>query len=482
MEKKETGVDKELIRALRSIDPKDYVKYWIDDNHLEYTRGGLWRYNTATLRYDELRNKLLIDYHIDRSKASKRLAKLDEDPTEPVSRLPKKLSKDVLFAASDEVMRQIKHAKLTALRMAVAFDPKADPEGKQLAAFVKNLTTQNVELSIAVMGHYIHMTKSRLFDKQVENHVLPVIIGAQGKGKSDNLNRFLAPFKDYRLNLPEVGSLTDPRNFHAFADNYVGLIDEMPRLNKADMNKVKSIVTMPVLSSRTLGTNIFTNVPNNLTIIGTSNTRLKHQHIDTTGMRRFYELIVDKEISREISENIDYVKLWQSIDENSPSPILDYLPQLREHQEDMRPRDYIEQFFEENHINLSKPLELKIEVRDVMYNAIKQWAKITGNEGPWLREQTMKNMLEEHGLKQHITNGKKFYKVNTDCMLNTLYANGFSDNMLTESEVDEIESLPQLQKMLEAAVKKEDYTIAARIKEKMRAIKSKISKGDVFNL
>ncbi len=209
---------------------------------------------------------------------------------------------------------------------------------------------------------------------------------------------------------------------------------------------------------------------------------LKHQHIDTTGMRRFYELIVDKEISRDISEGIDYVKLWQSIDENSASPILEYLPQLREHQEDMRPHDYIEQFFEENHINVSKPLEFKVEVRDVMYNAIREWAKITGNEGPWLREQTMKNMLEEHGLKQHITNGKKFYKVNTDCMLNPLYANGFSDNLLTESDVQEIESLPQLQKMLEAAVKKEDYDMAARIKEQMRVIKSKISKGDVFNL
>ncbi len=479
---KEKDVSSEmLLKALRSSDTKDYIRYWIENNSMVYLRGGLWRYDDAILRYDEMRNKLLVDYQIDRSIAAKRVAKLNEDLPESVHRGPKKVSKDMLFAAADEVIRLIKHEKLTQTRKRLAYDPQADPEMLSIKNFVANLTTTNVDLSVAVIHHYIRMAKRRLFDLPVENHIIPVIIGPQGKGKSENVNRLLSPLKEYLINLPDVTHLTDSRNYHAFSEYYLGVIDEMPRLQKADIDKVKTTVTMPLLSSRTLGTHNFSSVPNNLTIIGTSNTRLKYQSLDSTGMRRFYELINDKEIDRQISESIDYEKLWRSIDENAPSPLSAFMSQLQEHQEDLRPLNYIELFFEEYHINLSKPLDFKVDVRYGMYDAIKQWAKITGNEGPWLRDQTMKNMLEQHGLKQSIISGKKVFKVNADCMLNPLYANGFSESKLTEKDVQEIESLPQLQKMIEAALAKEDYFMAARIQERIREVKSQLS-GNVFNL
>ena len=482
MEKKEEGAGNDLVKALRSSDPKDYIRYWIQANGLVNMRGGLWRYGGAILRYDEVRNKLLVDYNIDRSSAGKRIARQNESSEEIVQKLPPKIAKDLLFAAADEVTRIMKHDMLTALAEKLAFDPLADPNKHELSTFVGNLTGTNTDLSTAAIGHFIHTVKRRILGKPVENHLIVVVIGPQNKGKSENLNRLIGPVNEYRINLSDVAHLTDTRNFHAFSEHYVGVLDEMPRLKQADIGKVKSVVTQSLLSSRTLATHIFTSVPNNLTVIGTSNTRLKFQFLDPTGMRRFYELIVDKEISREISENIDYLKMWKSIDENAPSPITAYTEQLKEHHEDLRPHNTMELFLEEYHIDLTKPLDLKVEVRDVMYNAIREWAKITGNEGPWLREQTMKNMLEEQGLKQHIINGKKIYKVNTDCMLNPLYVNGFSDKALTESDIQEIESLPQLQKMLEASVQKEDYSMAAQIKERMRVIKSKISKGDVFNL
>lgn len=482
MEKKKKMASPELLGAINSPDPKEYVRFWISDNGLEYLRGGLWRYDGAIMRYDETRTKLLVDYQIDRSAATRRTAQLNEGMDEPTHRAPKKITKDVLFAAVDEVVRIIRHGKLIALRKKLAFDPQADPERKQLSTFVGNLTNTNVELSTAVMQHYVWMTKRRVFDKSVENHLIPVVIGGQGIGKSESVNRFLAPLREYQLNLADVGTLTDQRNYHAFSEYYVSVIDEMPRLQKTDMDKVKSHVTTPLLSSRTLGTHIFTSVPNNITIIGTSNTRLKYQNLDTTGMRRFYELIADGALSRVVSEGIDYEKLWKSVDENSQSPLNQYLPQLREHQEDLRPRNSIEQFFEAYHIDLSKPRKFKVSVEDGMYRSIRDWAETSGNTGNWLRNGTIKNMLEEQGLAQNIISGRKIYKVNEDCMLNPLYANGFSNEKLTDENVQEIESLPQLQQMLKEAVRKEDYFYAARLQGRMADIKRKLNNSNVFDL
>jgi hypothetical protein len=96
-------------------------------------------------------------------------------------------------------------------------------------------------------------------------------------------------------------------------------MDELAGLAKAEIEKVKSVLTAPVLTYRPMRSNTFVDVPNNMMMIGTSNLSLGEIVRDHTGMRRFYEMPgnVDKAHWRAINA-LDYAALWAgAVDERA---------------------------------------------------------------------------------------------------------------------------------------------------------------------
>jgi predicted P-loop ATPase len=72
-----------------------------------------------------------------------------------------------------------------------------------------------------------------------------------------------------------------------------------------------------------LGKNSDTLVVNRATFIGTTNKDISRLIFDDTGMRRFYQIDCLAKIDWAVTEEVNYQRLWKSVDETQESPLLD---------------------------------------------------------------------------------------------------------------------------------------------------------------
>lgn len=319
MEKHDANKNDERTAAVISADANRYAKCWTDAQQLKQATPGTWTATAGQLRIEHVRELFLADYRKDYAAVNAEIVRsnfnvgMSKEPKAP------RIVKSALDAAINAELIKKARQKLEETRARLAFDPTADPDGKLAATFVANITTKNVEVATAVIRNYISTAKRRLFGLPVEHPAVPVIVGEQGIGKTINVDRLLSPLNDYRLQLFDLSFLRDSSCFKAFGDHYVAVLDELPRFGPTGINTLKYFITATTLKAKNYRTDEIIDFPNNVSVICTSNYSIEHKHGAT---RRFYEIIVDKEISQEISESIDYTKLWQGVDENGPSPIL----------------------------------------------------------------------------------------------------------------------------------------------------------------
>lgn len=179
---------------------------------------------------------------------------------------------------------------------------------------------------IAVFSHFLWLCKRHLFGLPARYHMMPVIVGPQGSGKTETLKRLLtAGFGDLVL-ITSFDYMEDERNTPALAKHYIVFLDEMARANRADVSNLKRLLTQEKLTYRPLHTNDDATVKNNVTLIGASNMSTDALIKDETGMRRFYELKVDTVACNKMSteervmhweqlDRIDYLEVWRSVNE-----------------------------------------------------------------------------------------------------------------------------------------------------------------------
>ena len=317
MEKHDVNQNDERTAAVRSVDLRNYPQYWADRQGLQLERPGICRMQGRELSLSHALEQFLIDYRKDYTEVCQVTAKYDANLPKSEQLKVLRNSTQTLKAAFELMLVEKNYQKLEETKMRLAFDPTADPDGTLLTRFVSNITTDKVEVATAVIGDYIRTAKRKLIGLPVENTVVPVIVGGPGIGKSRNVDRLLSPLSDYRLDLRDVSYLTDSRLYKSFGDNYVGVLDQLLPLGPTGIDTLKNFITAPVLQVRVLGTSHLTGFPNNLVLIGTSNYAIMPELLDTANRCIVYEINVDREISREISENINYTKLWQGVDENA---------------------------------------------------------------------------------------------------------------------------------------------------------------------
>ena len=78
-----------------------------------------------------------------------------------------------------------------------------------MKAFVKALGC-NDELSLAVLSHYVWMIKRKFMGMPVKNHIVPVILGPQGVGKTIAIGKLISPMDNYKVNV-KLSTITDER-------------------------------------------------------------------------------------------------------------------------------------------------------------------------------------------------------------------------------------------------------------------------------
>lgn len=273
----------------------------------------------------------------------------------------------------------------------LAYSPNAD--NSQLPEFVSLLCgpeNSNYELDVSVFRHFIWQIKRKLNNLPVEHHMMPVVVGEQGIGKSEAIRKLLEPLGGLVATPPDFNALNDERNSYYFV-NYAALFfDEMAKASKADINVVKKNISSTHVMFRQMYTNQLDRRKNMATFLGCANNSVADTINDPTGMRRFWEINARKkdeqwhETSNDVWRQInalDYFAMWRSVDETAPSPILSVLREIHSYQEkELRYRDSVEEFLEqEGWIKLPKDSNEKdwVESKSI-YLDYKKFCEVSG--------------------------------------------------------------------------------------------------------
>lgn len=218
-------------------------------------------------------------------------------------------------------------------------------------------------LDIVVFKHMIWQIKRKLNGHATKYEMMFVLTGGQGAGKSHILRHyFFKPLGDLAYSSAGFEALSDQREGRLFSDHYAIMFDEMSGAQKADMERVKQIITSGIIKQRRMGTTSHDSIPMNATFFGTANAPLETLIRDNTGMRRFWELVVDEaDITRQRWARLDTINLidmWRSVDETSDkSPIEPFLFEIQKTQEKLRDRSVYEFLLEQNVIEPTTNLD-----------------------------------------------------------------------------------------------------------------------------
>lgn len=194
----------------------------------------------------------------------------------------------------------------------------------------------------AVFKKFIWQVKRKMRGLPVTNHLMPVILGPQGIGKSTLVNAIMKPVEEIRL-YADFGMITDERNVEIWS-SYVLFLDEMSHAARADIETVKNVITASSLTRRPMRSNGKITIQQNATLIGCANKELAQLIKDPTGIRRFAGVRMRSDTDREYLNAIDWPAMWGSVAMYDADPMADFVDLLATQQEGQRERGRVEQW------------------------------------------------------------------------------------------------------------------------------------------
>jgi Virulence-associated protein E len=252
------------------------------------------------------------------------------------------------FDISDAVDEWIKGAQLARLYEIFLQIDTADSKSDrwtELAEAVFDCSDTSPEYVAAVLKKFVWQVKRKIRDMPVTDHLMPVILGPQGVGKSTLVNQMLSPVDELKLNV-HFNMLTDDRNVEIWS-SYVMFLDEMGYASKADIDTVKNVITASSLTRRPMATNSKITITQNATFIGCSNKELSQLVRDPTGNRRFAAIRMRSDADRDLINSIDWAPMWGRVDIEAADPMAGYRDVLAAQQDVTRERSRVEQWMDE---------------------------------------------------------------------------------------------------------------------------------------
>lgn len=219
-----------------------------------------------------------------------------------------------------------------------------------LINWIRASTGKEDRSDVAAIAHWLWLIKRKLLGLPVANHIMVVAYGKQGGGKTIAIRKLLGPLHDFGYVLyASVSQIADERYLKLLNEHFVVFCDEMAWAERADINSLKNTISADILTPRKLGTNQGFRIKQNSTFIGASNRRVNEMIWDSSGMRRFYELICEDTLSWSLVNSIDYLELIRGIDEARKDGYLigDALATVRKKQDELINRDDLTLFLED---------------------------------------------------------------------------------------------------------------------------------------
>lgn len=231
-------------------------------------------------------------------------------------------------------------------------------------------STIGSEVVEAILKKFMWQVKRKMLGLDITNHLMPVILGPQGVGKTTFMERLVDPLHELKAST-DFGQVTDDRNIDLW-DNFVLVLDEMGYASKADIESVKHVITSPTLLRRIMRTNHAISIKQNATFIGASNKELEQLIRDETGVRRFVGIRFQNKPDWKKMNKVDFSLLWQSVDERGADPIVPHVEIMRKLQESARAMKPCEEWVR----NLSSAFKkVEFEHESDWFRRYKEWEK-----------------------------------------------------------------------------------------------------------
>lgn len=263
-----------------------------------------------------------------------------------------RFSDRTIGAALGQWMEEQDRLAVDELRAKLAYDSTVP--GTAVEVFVAACTGKTDPVDVQVMRHFIWQVKRKLSGLPVDHHLMPILFRerapgskGQGGGKTTAVARLLRPLQEVVTNLADLKEAIDPRGLKRYTRSFVAVVDEMARGETANTDSLKWLITSEVMSWRVLGSNKDAHGVNRATFIGTANKNLTDLIYDPTGVRRFYQIECLETLHWQVLNELDYLLVWRSVDEQGPAPILTVKAELDARQEAWTPKDALEEWLSE---------------------------------------------------------------------------------------------------------------------------------------
>lgn len=315
---------------------QDYVHHFMDQHGVEVSATGDLVATSKWHTADKLFNELICQYG-----ASFTLLKASYRQTKTFFPY-NKFSKDELSSGFSLEVSARRLQALDIIRQNLVGTPS-----NMVEDWVRATISNPSPVDVAVYQHFIWQVKRKLFELPVSYHMMINILGPQGVGKSASTTKFLSPLKEL-VTERRLSELSDERNAYLLGMVGVVLLEELAGANRTDIDSLKALMSRDKIQSRVLGHNRHLNTYQNATLISTSNQTISEVVADSTGMRRFYEVVFreDKENCWAALNAIDPLELWRSVDHTAPPYVLPFLDQIIDKQNNYVRKSLLQLFLE----------------------------------------------------------------------------------------------------------------------------------------
>lgn len=315
------------------LDARMYVANWFAKHSKMHLNG------VITGRAETGLPTLLLDYDDDYKVAYAKVRKYDDQGNK--LKVSKRVNDKSLEYAFEEFVPNERERVRAALPHQL---PYLGPDDQELKKWLVAVTGASQDLDLAVMKHFLWQIKRKLNKLKVTYHLVPVLFGKQGGGKSKAVKMLVSPVEDLMIEFAPIEAV-DPRNAKTLNDNFVCLFDEMSSMQRVEMESLKRLISADWLTYRPMRSNDFKKVSQNTTFIGISNKSLQENIFDSTGLRRFAEITVLPKADWDAINAIDYSAVWACIDhtlEDGYTPAV--IEELKAHQQEMTTSDEFQDF------------------------------------------------------------------------------------------------------------------------------------------
>lgn len=287
-------------------DEADFITKWIEANGYEITFSGLWLQHGTHCDDDN-------DYIL-------RKLKLFASDT----KVCKKEEVETAFGVWLNDARKRVRAQVFER---IKYDPAVDPCQTELRKFVdlliggsddpEELETIRQTAMIAFSTFLFRAKNHMRFRFFSSAHLMLVLSGVQGDGKTFALENLMSVLNGMSTSV-SLEAFRDKSMSYQFSIMPVMVFEEMAGAAKADIDSIKAIMTdkekLLVEKYKVAGVRKIIS-----TFIGCSNKDIRNLLKDDTGNRRFIQFNT-LPVDRKNLAGIDWLKIWQSVDENAVEP------------------------------------------------------------------------------------------------------------------------------------------------------------------